>query len=372
MHVLIHYDEIALKRGKRSYFEHTLLEQAEERLGTDGRIDCTRLHLDTALSEDAARNELDALFGVKNYAFQRVTDASMDDIEDAASEVLGEQVGSMAVDAKRSDKSFECTSKEIEERLGDIAVDLGLTVDLDEPQTTLYVEVTEDHAYIYTEKHPGPGGLPVGTAGNVLCLLSGGIDSPVAAWSMMKRGCSVDFLHFNPYRDAEEALDEKLGAVVEVLNQYQRRATVFFAPYGIYQMSATVPEGYDLIAFRNCMLRCAERLADEHGYKGIVTGDNLAQVASQTLENVDAAQLGIDKPIYRPLIGNDKEETVALARRIGTYEPSIREYKDCCSIISRGPKTDVTQDELRDVLEDVDMDAVVNGTLDAMERRELS
>ncbi|MFB6198019.1 MAG: tRNA sulfurtransferase, partial [Halobacteriaceae archaeon] len=262
---------------------------------------------------------------------------------------------------------LDYTSHDVQEALGDVAVEMGHAIDLDDPDIPVYVEATHERAYVYTEKHAGLGGLPVGTAGKVLCLLSGGIDSPVAAWYMMKRGCHVDYVHFNPYATAEAALNEKFAYVLETLNRYQQGCDVYFAPYGVYQLEATVDPEYDLVAFRNCMTRTAERLAEEHGYEAIVTGDSVAQVASQTLQNLSAVNVGVKMPIFRPLLGFDKEEVIDRARMIGTYEDSIREYKDCCSIIADSPNTGVSREDMREVLQDEDMDGIVDGTVEEIE-----
>ncbi len=199
----------------------------------------------------------------------------------------------------------------------------------------------------------------------MLALLSGGIDSAVAPWLMMKRGCRVDFLHFHAFRDNQEVLGTKVPAILERLNRYQYRARLFLVPYHLYDIQAMgrVPERLDLVVFKNFMFRLGQELARQKGYKALVSGDSVAQVASQTLDNLAATDYGIELPVLRPLSTYDKEDIVALARRIGTYEETIKKYKDCCSLVSRRPSTSVKLDQLKEVLPQVRMEELIEKSL---------
>jgi thiamine biosynthesis protein ThiI len=367
MILLVHYDEIALKGKKRGYFQHALRKQLERVFNPE------RTYIDNAryvcvIDDCDVEERAGKVFGASDVALAKRTETTLEAMKDAAANLLKDKEGTtMAAECTRGDKRLEYTSMDMARAIGDVAVDNGWDVDLDDPDVTVYAEVTTNHAYVYTDKFEGPGGLPIGTAGNVLCLLSGGIDSPVAAYRMMRRGCHVDFLHFNPYRDTETALEKKMDDVLSTLARYQGEVTAHFAPYAQYQVQATAPGQHDLVVFRNFMLRTAAAIAQRDGYEGIVIGDNLAQVASQTLGNLAAASVGIDLPIYRPLVSWDKENIIDEARRIGTYEASIAEYNDCCSIIADQPNTSVGVATMRDVLDDIDLDSIVTTTLDDVE-----
>jgi thiamine biosynthesis protein ThiI len=276
---------------------------------------------------------------------------------------------SLAIAARRADKQFPLSSGEVNRRLGAEANKMGMRIDLDNPDVKVFVEIGRETTYLYTRKIPGPGGLPVSSSGKVLALLSGGIDSPVAAWLMMKRGCRVDYLHFHAMMSNREVLGTKIGRIVEQLNRFQNGARLLLAPYHEYQILTTgrIPEKLDLVAFKNFMFRLAQQLAEEHRYKALVTGDSVGQVASQTLQNITATDYGIEIPILRPLVGLDKQEIVDLAKAIGTYDESIEKYKDCCSIISRKPSTAVQREDLAEAMEAAGIAKVLEKTRPKLE-----
>jgi tRNA uracil 4-sulfurtransferase len=213
-------------------------------------------------------------------------------------------------------------------------------VNLSLPDVTLSVDIISDEALVYREHLKGPGGLPVGVSGSVLHLLSGGIDSPVAAWLMMKRGCRPVYLHFYVAPSAEPIVQSKIGELVRELSQNGEESRLILIPFSPYQIeTANLPSEFEPIVFRRFMRMVAEKLASSLDFPAISTGDNLAQVASQTLQNIACIDSGSSLPTLRPLLGYDKDEIVQLARLVGTYQTSILDYKDCCSIVSKHPRT---------------------------------
>ncbi len=253
---------------------------------------------------------------------------------------------SFKVEPRRSDKGYPLTSRELALRLGAaVQEETGMKVDLTHPDVVLRVDVTRFNALVYSNKTAGPGGLPVGTAGRVMHLFSGGIDSPVAAWLLMKRGCVPVYLHFYLAPTARYALESKVMKEVKVLSSYGGKSTLVLVPFAEYQL-ATAGGSADLepSLFRRFMRMTAEALAPAFGAIAISTGDSLSQAASQTLWNVGSFDHGSSLPILRPLLAYDKEEIIGMARRVSTYDLSLEEYKDCCAIITRHPRTRVKSD----------------------------
>lgn len=218
---------------------------------------------------------------------------------------------------------------------------------------------------VYNKKYDGLSGLPVGSSGKVLVLLSGGIDSPVAAWLMMKRGCRVDYLHVHPFAKNIQAEESKMKRIADVLDNYQFTSKLHLVPYTNYEIETMgkIPQKYELVFFKHYLVRLAERFCDEHGYDAIVLGDSLGQVASQTIENIKATSLGVQHVVFRPLIGYNKEDIIQLAKQIRTYELSIEEYKDCCSILTEHPETRTKIEDFEHVLQKVDMNRLIESSL---------
>jgi thiamine biosynthesis protein ThiI len=210
----------------------------------------------------------------------------------------------------------------------------------------------------------------VGTSGKILCLLSGGIDSPVATFLMMKRGCTVDFLHFHTFRTNSDVLKTKINRLVDILNNYQDESKLYLIPYSGYEIFSQnkLWEKYDLIAFKYYMIKLAEKFALEKYYDAIITGDNLGQVASQTIENLKISSVDLKIPLFRPLITYDKQEIIDLAKKIGTYEMSIEKYKDCCSILSKNPSTRTSQEKFTEIMKNFDLDFLIEKSLKEIEK----
>jgi thiamine biosynthesis protein ThiI len=273
----------------------------------------------------------------------------------------------MKVIAVRADKIFPKNSMEISRELGEVFVNAGYKAKMNKPEITIFVEFIQGKAYIYFGKEPGLGGLPVGSSGKVVSLLSGGIDSPVSTWYAMKRGCEVICVHIHSFRTNKEAERSKIGRILRVLSEYSPSISCFFVPYYIYQTRASnIPGKYDLAVFRRFLLKLAERIAKANGAKAIYTGESLGQVASQTLESIYAVSEAVRTPVLRPLIGFDKEEIICTAKYINTYNISIEEYRDCCSIIAKHPATRPSLDMVVDAEKKLPMGDIVRKSLDEM------
>ena len=365
--IVIHYGEVTLKRGRRSFFEKILARNLKEATGMRVRRIQGRIVMD--YSEDAL-GRIGKVFGVVWYAPAIHLKNGYEELENTVVKLLGElSPSSFKIDTRRSDKRFPMTSIEISSRIGAKVRDkYGFKVDLKNPEKNVIVEVTEEGFYISYERFEGPGGLPVGSSGRVLSLLSGGIDSPVAAWMMMKRGCKIGLLHLHALRSGQEVLQSKMRSLVNILAEYGLGLSLYLAPFhSFYERSLSMPPRMELVMFRAWMLKLAERVAEKEGYLGIITGDSLGQAASQTLENLHAVSSIIHMPVYRPLIGLDKQEITDIAKRIGTYRFSIQEYKDCCSIVARHPETRATSSQIMELWERYGLDESVEETLEELE-----
>ncbi|MDI6691631.1 MAG: tRNA uracil 4-sulfurtransferase ThiI, partial [Candidatus Bathyarchaeota archaeon] len=348
-YVLIHYGELGLKGLNRPTFERKLVENIVKAL--DGveyekiRKIQGRILLELSEKSDTAKIEeaLQKVFGISWFAFCFVTDAKLDAIKQLLNENFKIEAGTkLKVSAKRADKTLPFTSMDVNRELGAYLVkNFNVEISLKEPQKEIFVELAEGKAYVFDKKIRGLYGLPVGVSGKVLHLLSGGIDSPVAAWLLMKRGCQVDFLHFHAFDKFDKKKCEKILNLLKVLAQYSPNPTAFFVPFYPFEAEAVeAPAKYRLILFRRFMVRVAEEIAKKYDIKAIGSGENLAQVSSQTLENLAVISKASSMPILRPLLTYEKNETVNLAKQIGTFEISIQPYKDCCSIfLTKHPAT---------------------------------
>jgi thiamine biosynthesis protein ThiI len=355
--VVVRYQELAIKGRNRPWFVDRLKRNLE--IATAG-LDVTRVRkvmgrlelvLGRDASWDAVRERLRTVTGVANFSQAGRTSSDLDTLGAAIVADLGDRAPtSFRVAARRSDKRYPVTSPEIERRIGSVVhLARGWPVRLSAPDLTIYVEVMKEYAFYAFEKRPGAGGLPAGVSGRVACLLSGGIDSPVAAWRMIRRGCRVQLIHFHGYPFQSPASQEKARELARALTRYQLRSCLYLVPFGEVQRRITVdaPAPIRVVLYRRLMLRIAERLAGWEGATALVTGDAVGQVASQTLENLVAIGSAATMPVFRPLIGMDKEEVVADAQRLGTYEVSIRPDEDCCRLfVPAHPLTRTTPAEV--------------------------
>jgi len=380
---LIHYHEIALKGKNRGFFLKQLatnLRLASADLGVGPlRRPAGRFFLEMreGTSWEALRERLSWVFGIANFAHaSRV----VPDLELLAkrieAEVTGRRFETFAVAARRAFKSFPHTSQEINQVIGTrVRLASGAKVDLTNPELTVYIEVLPDEAFFHFEKIRGAGGLPVGVSGTVVCLLSGGIDSPVAAYRMMKRGCRVVFVHFHSQPFADRTSQEKAIDLTQLLTRYQFASRLYIVPFGRTQQEvvAGVTGRFRVLVYRRLMLRMAEEIARKEGAQALVTGESLGQVSSQTIENLAAIEEAATLPILRPLVGMDKEEITQQARQIGTYDISTIPDQDCCSMFApRQVVTRATNEEISLAERALDLEPLIQGAVAAARLVELS
>lgn len=381
--IIVRYGELGLKGKNRPEFEDLLgrrLRQALRDLpGARVRKGFGRFFVDPGEAEaDAALARVARVFGVVSASAARKVAPDLDSIRAAARELVasalppGEGAVRFRVDARRADKRFPLTSQALNERLG---ADLlrafpRLVVDLRQPQLAVSVEVREDAAYVFTGAVPGPGGLPYGSGGRALLLLSGGIDSPVAGWLAMRRGVEIEPVHFHSFPFTSERSKEKVVDLTRVLASW-------VGPIRLHMVSVTAiqkairlhcPEELHITILRRFMLRIAESLARRRDALALVTGESVGQVASQTLESLRTIEAVSRLPVLRPVIALDKTEIVALARRIGTYEISIEPHEDCCSLfVPRNPKTRPRPEQAERAEAALDVEALVAEAVEAAE-----
>ena len=344
---VVHYSEVALKGNNRPEFVRALRRNINRALaGIVHQLEYSegRFLVDADGAEDEVSSKLSKVFGISWFAPVIVSAAEYDAILSAVLSVASASPSrTFKIAARRSDKSFRLTSQALASKLGSAVVDASkMAVDLSDPDLTIHVDVVRRKALVYAERSKGPGGLPLGTAGRVIHLFSGGIDSPVAAWLLMKRGTKPVYLHFYLAPTPQVALDSKITKIVKVLSAYGGKSTLILVPFAEYQLGTIgVPSDLEPSLFRRFMRMTAETLAEGFNAAALSTGDSLSQAASQTLWNLAAFDEGCSLPVLRPLLTFDKEEIIGLAKQIGTYELSLEEYKDCCAIITRHPRTRV-------------------------------
>lgn len=348
--IVLHYHEINLKGGNRGWFEmklHNHIRKLLEDVPHGGVRKLGGRMIVPLLPEspvDEVRARLSRVFGIANLSVAWDVPADMEQIREALRLLLeGRSFHSFRIDARRGTKEFPLQSQQINEQLGSFVRQMtGAAVKLEDPELTCSVEIVGDHAFLYFEKIQAGGGLPTGTGGKVVSLLSGGIDSPVAAHRLMRRGCSVVLVHFHSFPHTTVESQEKVRRIAAVLARFQLEAKLYLVPFAEVQREivAYAPPALRVLLYRRFMVRIAEGIAAREKAAALVTGDNLGQVASQTLENLRAVSAIATLPIFRPLIGHDKEEIMNAARAISTYEISILPDQDCCTMfVPRHPET---------------------------------
>ncbi|MSO83560.1 MAG: tRNA 4-thiouridine(8) synthase ThiI [Acidobacteria bacterium] len=348
--IVVHYQEIALKGKNRPWFVGRLVRNLR---GAVSDLDVKAVRslmgrIEIVLGPGATREQVGErirrTFGIANFSYAGRTPLDLDALTAAILRDLeGRTCVSFRVSARRADKRFPLTSPQVEREIGGrIQEARGWKVDLENADLVVHVELLSDEAFYHFGKERGAGGLPTGTAGRVACLLSGGIDSPVAAHRMMKRGCAVTFVHFHSYPILSRASQEKARELVTLLTSWQQRSRLYLVAFGEIQQQVvlSVPGPMRVIVYRRLMMRIAERIARARAAQALITGDVVGQVASQTLENLAVVGSVATLPVYRPLIGMDKEEITAQAIQIGTYPISIIPDQDCCTLFTpRNPQT---------------------------------
>ena len=384
--VIVHYQEIALKGRNRPWFIERLagaLRDATADLDVArvrplmGRIE---VELGSAAEWPAVRERLSRIFGVANFARARSSGREIDEIAGAILRHLDEpgldvdRVTSFRVRASRADKTYPSTSPQIEREVGGrIKAGTGWRVDLAAPDLAIGVEILPDRVFYTLGKEPGQGGLPTATSGAVLCLLSGGIDSPVAAYRLMKRGCRVRFVHFHAYPILSRASLDKTREIADLLTRHQLRSRLYSVRFGEIQQTIVLsaPPPLRVVLYRRMMMRIAERLAGACGAKALVTGESVGQVASQTIENLAVINDVVTLPVLRPLIGSDKEEITQEARRLGTYPVSIIPDQDCCTLfVPRRPATRARPEEVERAERNLPVAELVDKAVAAVERQD--
>lgn len=372
---LLKLGEVVLKGQNRQSFEDKLLANVRRRVKNCGSFQCS-LRQSTIYVEpqgedcdmEAAWDACRQVFGIAAVARAVPCEKTVDAIVEAARTYLADAFAvakSFKVESKRADKMFPMNSIQLSQAVGGDLAELfpHVAVDVHNPDLTVFVEIREKYAYVHTPSVPGAGGLPIGMGGVAVSLLSGGIDSPVSSYMIAKRGVKLEMVHFfSPPYTADEA-KEKVLSLAKLLVPWCGRLTVQIVPFTEIQeeIRRNCPEEFFTLIMRRFMMRISQRVADQVKAKALVTGENLGQVASQTMEALRVTEDVVDLPVLRPLIGMDKEEIVRLSRKIGTFDTSILPYEDCCTVFTpRHPRTKPNLDEVREAEAVLDIEGLID------------
>ena len=380
---LLKLGEIVLKGANKRQFEDKLRQNVRRRMKPYGNFDVYIMQstvyvepMDEEADVDGAWDACHAIFGLVSLCRCRACEKNMDSIFNAVEEYLGDDLDcaeSFKVESKRSDKGFPMTSIAISQEIGGRLAEAhpSCRVDVHHPAYTVYVEVRDMAAYVHGPAEPGAGGLPTGVGGRAMCLLSGGIDSPVAAYMIAKRGVEVECVHFFSYPYTSQLAKDKVLELARLVTRYCGRMTVNVV--GFTQIQEAIrdncPEEYFTLIMRRFMMEIAQRIGKNHGCDALITGENLGQVASQTMQAMAVTGAVVDVPIFMPLIGMDKEEIVTIARKIGTMQTSILPYEDCCTVFTpKHPKTKPTLGQLEYAERNLDREALIKQALENVEK----
>ena len=376
----VHYAEVGLKGKNRIFFEKRLTSNIKIALRGTGYTEVERLHdrilvrLGNSADVSEIKKRLQQVMGIAYFELACSTEKDITAIKETAlQQIQGMTYESLKVETRRTDKTFPLTSPQISAEVGGYLIaKTGKRADMHNPDLVCWIKITQKNAYISTEKIPGIGGLPVGVSGKVLVMLSGGIDSPVAAWQMIKRGAKAVFIHFYSYPYTDKASLEKVIELAQILAVSNYRSEVYLIPFAdLQQIIVTgTPAPFRVLLYRRMMTRIAQRVATMVNAEALVTGESLAQVASQTLTNLRTIEAIADIPILRPLIGEDKAEIIEKAQRIGTFDVSTRPHQDCCSLfVPKHPATRASLVELEDAESDLDIEVLVEDALNNLEKQ---
>ncbi|MHA3828703.1 tRNA uracil 4-sulfurtransferase ThiI [Mycoplasma sp. Z1473D] len=339
--ILIRYGELVLKKKNRKTFINTLANNIKHIVGEVPQVEFDRMYLTYS---EHNMEKLNYVFGISSFSPVAVVDNDIEVFKSTALKLVKSDAKTFKISARRNYKKFEYSSDQINHILGgEILKNTNLKVDVHNPDQTFYVEVRNGRTYMFSEYYDGLGGLPVGVSGKVLHLISGGFDSPIAAFKMMKRGIKVDFLTFITPPQTDERTIEKITNLVKVLNQYQVTSNLLIANYAnlMNYISFVSKESYKITLMRRSFYRIAEAICDKYGQLAISNGDNLGQVASQTLESLSTIGNATNMQILRPLLTYDKNEIINIAKQIGTYDISIIQANETCELFA--PKEPVTK-----------------------------
>lgn len=379
--LVVHFHEIGLKGRNRDFFEDALARNLRRALRGTGytrvrtgfgrvMVDLDPNAIPRVAAERAAR-----VFGVAYVGLGRRVEPDLAQIGDAAVALMAEEsFDSFAVRARRTHSNFPHRSQDVQVVIGQRIKDAtGARVDLKHPDATAWIEMFGGTGVVFARRLDGPGGLPSGVSGKMLALMSGGIDSPVAAWRMARRGAEVELVHFHGQPFTDPSSVRQAADLAEVLARYQLKVVMHLIPLGDAQREVVThaPSSMRMVLYRRIMMRITAELAAEIGAQALITGDSLGQVASQTIENIRTVDAALDETqVFRPLIGMDKQEIMDEARRIGTYEISTRQHQDCCVLFSpRSPATRSDADHAAHSERELDMDALVGKALAGRETR---
>ncbi len=370
--VICHYGEIGLKGKNRRFFEKRLLLNIKNVL-PDSKIYSPRGRVVIYTKEDNIKEKLEKIPGIAYFFFAEDVPSSIDDIKRSAVSVSSKKsFDSFRVTVKRADKNFPHSSYEVAGLIGgEIQKKTGKKVDLTNPDLTCFIEINADKTYIYFEKIKGVGGLPVGTGGKIISLLSGGIDSPVSSFRAIRRGVKNVFVHFHAYPTTSKESINKTKNIVEILSAYQGKSVLYLVPFNEIQKEILLntKESLRVLLYRRFMMRIACEIAKKERAKALVTGESLGQVASQTIENMTVTEDVVDIPVFRPLFGYDKEEIVREAKHIGTYETSILPEEDCCiRFLPSNPETKGKVVDVKKEEEKLDTEKIINEALKNTEK----
>ena len=385
--ILLKLGEIVLKGLNRRNFEDILMRNVRRRLKSAGNFEVKSMQstvyltpLDANADLDMAEDAASKVFGVVSYARAAVVEKDIDKIQQRAAEYLEdslEGISTFKVESRRSDKKFPLTSPEISNLVGGYLLEKNphLSVDVRNPQAVVKVEVRENMAYIHMGTKPGAGGIPVGTGGRGAIMISGGLDSPVAAWMMAKRGVELTAIHFASPPYTSELAHKKVVDLLKKVSEYagkMRMVTVEFTKLQ-EEIRDKCPEDMGTVILRRFMIKAAQRIAEEYFCSALITGESLGQVASQTMPAIACTDAAADMPVFRPLIGFDKSEIISIARKIDTYDLSIQPYEDCCTIFTpKHPQTKPKLMRIEYAEQKIDGEALLQAAIDAKTVIEIS
>ena len=379
-HIICHYSEIGLKGKNRIFFEKKLIENIKYALNPDSIVNIQRLRGRFLIELTGFGQQfisdikeiLINIFGLAYFAFAFESKPDLDIIKSDSLELMKRlEFDTFRVTARRIDSKFQYTSQQLNEEVGaEIFEKLVKKVNLKFPEATCFIDVLDEGTFLFTEKIPSAKGLPIGVSGKAIVMLSGGIDSPVAAYYAMKRGMRVIYVHFHSVPLVSEASVEKVRNTVAILKKYQPKSKLYLMKFSAIQQQIMVDcnEKLRVVLYRRYMMKIAEKVAELENATAIYTGEALGQVASQTIENITVVEESVNLPIMRPLIGFDKLEIIAKAIEIGTYEISILPYEDCCTLYV--PKHPATKARLIDVQQNeasLDSNALIEESLKTAE-----
>ena len=384
---LMKLGEIVLKGANKRQFESKLRQNVRRRMRPFGEFDVYIMQstvyvepLNDEADVEGAWEACHSIFGVVSLCRCRPCEKNLDAIYEAVEAYLGDDLDcaeSFKVESKRSDKTFPLTSIGISQEIGGRLAEAhpNCRVDVHKPAYVVHVEVRDLAAYVHGPAEPGAGGLPTGVGGRAMCLLSGGIDSPVAEYMIAKRGVEIESIHFFSYPYTSQLAKDKVIELARLVTRYSGRMTLNIVSFTKIQeeIRDKCPEEYFTLIMRRFMMEISQRIAKEHGCGCLVTGENLGQVASQTMEAMAVTGAVVDLPIFMPLVGMDKEDIVSIARKIGTLDTSILPYEDCCTVFTpKHPKTKPTIAQLLDVEKKLDREALIQRALENIEKIKVS